>query len=72
MNIQANLRKIYNRIRRLQIPEDDITADNYGQGAYFAGMLDSAKLFMKLYNGELTETQIEIELAKLEPTESVN
>ena len=72
MNIQSNLRKIYNKIKSLQIEEDNLDADNFGQAAYYAGMLDASKLFMKLYNGELSEEEVDRELAKLEPTESVN
>ena len=71
MNIQSTLSKIYNKIKHLQV--EDVDSDNFVQGAYFAGMLDSAKLFMKTYNGELTDEEIREELAKLDNyTKTVN
>ena len=72
MNIQSTLRKVYNKIKYIQIEEGDLTADNFGEAAFRAGQLDSAKLFMKIYNGELGDEDLEMELAKLEPTEAMN
>ena len=72
MNIQSTLRKIYNKIKYIQIEEDDLTPENFGAGAFNAGMLYSAKLFMKCYNGEMTEEELNVELAKLESAEVVN
>ena len=72
MNIQSNLRKLYNKIKYLQIDADDFTSENFSRGIYYAGMLDASKLFMKLYNGELTQEEIDFEIAKLEPAEVVN
>ena len=73
MNIQAVERKIYNKVKFLQIPEDDITPVNFGAASYYAGMLDMGKLLIKCHNGELTEEEVRIELAKLDSaTRAVN
>lgn len=65
MNIQSNLRKLYNNLKNLQIEEKDITAENFGRASYLAGMLDSAKIFMNLYNGDLSEERLEWEISQL-------
>ena len=72
MNVNAALRKVYNKIKYLQIPEEEIDSVNAAAATYYAGMEDSAKLFMNIYLGEISESQLEEELAKLEPMESVN
>ena len=66
VNIQSSLRKLYNTVNRKQIDEKDITAENFSRAAYMAGMLDSAKIFIKLYNGELSDEQFNYELNQLE------
>ena len=65
MNIQSVLSKVYNTVKFSQIPEDEVTAENFGRASYMAGMLDSAKIFMKIYNGEVDEREVEYEMAKL-------
>jgi hypothetical protein len=73
MNIQATERKIYNKVKFLQIPEDEVTSENFGASAYYAGMLDMGKLLIKCHNGELTDEDVRVELAKLDnATKSVN
>ena len=72
MNIDSNIRKVYNKSKYNQIDEDDLTAENFGEAAYRAGQYDMAKLLIKLFKGELTDNDLEMELAKLEPTEAVN
>ena len=73
MNITAEERKIYNKVKHLQIAEDDITPVNFGLAAFRAGQLDMAKLLMKLRNGELSEYQLRTEVATLDNhTEMVN
>jgi len=72
MNITAIERKIYNKVKYLQIPEDELTSVNFGEAAFRAGQLDMAKLLMSLRNGELSEEQVRIELAKLDSVEAVN
>ena len=64
MNIQQVLRKVYNQVRSYQIPETDVKPENFARAIYMAGMLDSAKIFIKIYNGELSEHQIDMEMAK--------
>jgi hypothetical protein len=65
LNIQSTLRKVYNNLKNLQIPEEDITAENFSRASYLAGMLDSAKIFMNIYNGDVTEERLEWELRQL-------
>jgi len=65
MNIQANLRKVYNDIKNLQIPIGDITPDNGNKAIYLAGMLYSASLFINLYNGDMNEETLAFELERL-------
>lgn len=72
MNIQANLRKVYNIIKKNQIPDDKMTAENASRAIYMAGMLHSAKIFMGLYNGDLSEATLEFELNELEKQELAN
>ena len=72
MNVSSTGKKVYSKLRHLQIEEDDLNADNFSEAAYRAGQYDMAKFFIKLYDGELNNEQVEIELAKLEPTEAVN
>ena len=72
MNVSAAERKVFNKIKYLQIPEDEITADNFGIAAFRAGQYDMAKFLMQLRNGELSDQQFNIELAKLEPMRMVN
>ena len=68
MNIQLNLRKIYNTIKNLQIPDEEMTPENASRVIYLSGMLHSAKLFMNLYNGDLTEKTVDFELEQLKET----
>lgn len=71
MNIQGNLRKLYNNIKNLQIEE--VTPENFGRASYLAGMLDSAKIFINLYNGDLTEERLDWEIHQLrEPNADSN
>ena len=70
MNITAIERKIFNKIKHNQIEEIDST--NFGEAAFRAGQLDMAILLMNLRNGELSEHQVEQEMAKLETVEMVN
>jgi hypothetical protein len=70
MNIQQELRKAYNTIKSLQIEE--LTSENFGRAAYLAGMLDSAKLFFGLYNGEFSEERLEAELRRIKQEEVIN
>ena len=72
MNIQSILSRIYNTIRFNQIPEEEVQPHNITRMIYMAGMLDASKLFMSVYNDEVTEQEIEVELAKLKRWESVN
>jgi len=72
MNIQGNLRKIYNIVKKQQIEDKDMTAENASRAVYMAGMLHSAKLFMNLYNGDITEATLDHELSELEKTEAAN
>ena len=72
MNIQSNLRKLYNVIKKLQIPDESMTTGNASRAIYLAGMLHSAKLFIKLYNGELSDETLEFELKELQQEEVVN
>ncbi len=73
MNIAAIERKIYNKVKFLQISEDELTEANFLAAAYYAGMLDMGKLMVKCHNGELTEETVRIELAKLDnATRAVN
>jgi len=72
MNVQSNLRKVYNVIKKLQIEDKDVTALNVSRAVYMSGMLHSAKIFMNLYNGDLTETTLEYELQELQKEEAVN
>lgn len=68
MNIQANLRKVYNNIKNLQIPDEEMTAENASRAIYLAGMLHSAKLFINLYNGDITDKTLDFELKQLKET----
>ena len=68
MNIQLNLRKIFNAIKSLQIPDKDMTPENASRAVYLAGMLHSAKLFMNLYNGDMVEKTLDFELEQLKET----
>lgn len=70
MNIQSNLRKVYNAIKSQQIKDEDLNASNASRGIYMAGMLHSAKIFMNLYNGDMNEKTFEYELEELQ--EKVN
>lgn len=72
MNIQENLRKVYNIIKKQQIPDDKMTAENASRAIYMAGMLHSAKIFMNLYNGDMNEKTLEFELLELEKQETAN
>ena len=72
MNIQANLRKVYNIIKSNQIPDDKITSENASRAVYMAGMLHSAKIFINLYNGDMSEATLEYELSELEKQELTN
>lgn len=72
MNIQENLRKVYNIIKSNQIPDDKMTPENASRAIYMAGMLHSAKIFMNLYNGDLNERTLEFELSELEKQELTN
>lgn len=71
MNIQKELSKLYNVIKYLQISEDEITAENVMKASYYAGMQDSAKMFMNIYNGDLTQHQVDVEIAKLKESSAV-
>lgn len=62
MNTQSTLRKIYNNIKNLQIPDEEVVPENMTRAVYMAGMLDSAKIFIKVYNGELSEEGVELEM----------
>ena len=72
MNLTAVERKIWNKIKHLQIPESEITPVNFGAASFYAGAEYMCKLIMNLRNGDLTEQQVDIELAKLIPMETVN
>lgn len=72
MNITSNLFRLYNVIKKLQIPDEKMTSENASRAIYLAGMLHSAKLFIKLYNGELTETTLDHELKELQQEELLN
>ena len=72
MNIQSNLRKVFNVINKLQISDENMNSENASRAIYMAGMLHSAKIFMNLYNGDLTETTLDYELQELSKSESVN
>ena len=64
MNIQQTLSKVYNQVKSFQIKDEDVLPGNFTRAIYMQGMLDSAKIFMKIYNGELTEQQIDLEMSK--------
>ena len=72
MNIQSNFEKIYTKIKHGQIDESDLTPENFGEAAFRAGQLDMAKFLIKLYEGQLSDEEFNIELALLEPVEAVN
>ena len=72
MNIQADLRKVYNVIKKNQIPDDKMTPENATRAIYMAGMLHASKLFMNLYNGDMNEKTLEFELSELDRTEVLN
>jgi hypothetical protein len=65
MNIQADLRKVYNIIKKNQIPDDKMTNENASRAIYMAGMLHASQLFMNLYNGDMNEKTLEFELNEL-------
>ena len=72
MNIQGTLRRVYNKIKNLQIPDGEISNENLSRAIYLTGMLDSAKIFMNIYNGDLSEGDLEEELKRLEYEEIPN
>jgi len=72
MNVQANLRKVYNVIKREQIADKDMTTENASRAIYMAGMMHSARIFMNLYNGDLTEETLEYEINELTKQEVAN
>ena len=73
MNIAAQERKVYNKIKFLQIPEDELTPENFAAAAYYAGILDGLKIITPVHRGELTDHQVDVELAKLDSaTRAIN
>ena len=72
MNIQSNLRKVYNVIKKLQISDNEMNAENASRAIYMAGMMHSARIFMNLYNGDLTEETLEYEINELTKQEVAN
>ena len=72
MNVPAEYKKIFGKVERLQIAEEDLTIENFSEASFRAGQLDMAKLLMNLSNGDLSDEEYNFELAKLEPSESVN
>ena len=64
MNIEAQLSKVHNAIKSAQIEEDDLTPENFSEGAFMAGAYWASKVFNKIRNGELTEYEVKVELAK--------
>jgi len=45
-----------------------MTAENASRAIYLAGMLHSAKLFINLYNGDITDKTLDFELKQLKET----
>jgi len=72
MNIQLNLRKVYNIIKKQQIADKDMTTENASRAIYMAGMMHSARIFMNLYNGDMTEETLEYEMNELTKQEVAN
>jgi len=66
LNIQKTLFKVYNIIKGYQIK--DVTPENITRAAYMDGMLDSAKIFFKIYNGELSEEGVDLEMKRFKET----
>lgn len=65
MNISAAFRQIHNAVKHIQIPEGELNSENFGEAAFKAGQYDMSKIYTNLYNGDLSEHQLKIEIAKL-------
>jgi len=65
VNISAAFREIHNAVKYIQIAEKDLTEENFGEAAFKAGQYDMSKILTNLYNGDITERQLKIEIAKL-------
>lgn len=72
MNINKELRKVFNTIKfqsekwDKELKENNKEPMNLYYSAYFGGALDMAKILMKLWNGEISDSELERELFNLD------
>lgn len=65
MNIAAAFREIHNAVKHIQISEEELTSENFGEAAFKAGQYDMSKILTNLYNGDISERQLKVEVGKL-------
>lgn len=72
MNIQSELRRIYNEVEGIQVPDERLNRDNYSRAVYLRGVYHGFKMFLAIYNGDVIQEKVDQMLNEIISKDKVN